>query len=223
MGCELPPSQPLPFQGAYQPVLTDFRTSFFLCSFAISDAYSDRAASLTARAVFISQGNALCKAMVPCSVSTDEAGFCKQHPTSGVSPPQELPSPCKRQALFQLPGFLRALALLHKTRLSLSDFHLVTETWFICSQLLSFLLIFPSQPQDTNPVYLHSSTPKPDLQTVPPNYCRTEEISPIWLTAWRGKEEIEGELSSRSYPSSPPSLVLLQPHFIVWQEQCEMV
>lgn len=142
---------------------------------------------LTARAVFILQGNALCKAIVPCSVSTDEAGLCVWGESS-----QELPSPCETQAFFQLPGFSRAPTLLHKTRLSLSDFHLVTEMWFIFSQLLSFLLIFPSQPQNTNPV-LAQQPPKTDLQTEHPNYCRTAKISPSWWTAWRERRKIEGK------------------------------
>jgi len=110
------------------------------------------------------QGNALCKAIVPCSVSTDEGGLCGQHPTCGVSPPISFPASARGRR-FSSSELSRAPALLHKNILPFGDFHVFMETWFTFRQLLSFLLFFPSWPQNTNPVSLHSSTPKPDLQT----------------------------------------------------------
>lgn len=112
---------------------------------------------LTPRAVFTLQENALCKAFVPCSLSSAEARFSGQHPTYGVSPSKVLSSLRERQAFFQFPGFLRTLTLLHKTRLSLRVFHLFTGMWFIFSQLLSFLLISPFWPQNSKAAYSHSS------------------------------------------------------------------
>lgn len=44
--CELLPGQPLTFQGAHRAALTNFRISFFLCNFVISDAYYDQVDSL---------------------------------------------------------------------------------------------------------------------------------------------------------------------------------
>lgn len=92
---------------------------------------------LTPRAVFTLQGNALCKALMPCSLSSAEAGVAGQHLTYGVSPSKVLSSPYERQAFFQFPGFLRTLTLLHKIRLSLSLSSLYWD--LIYFQSVSFL------------------------------------------------------------------------------------
>lgn len=81
---------------------------------------------------------------MPCSLSSAEAGPSVQCLTYGVSPSKVFSSLYERQAFFQFPGFLRTLTLVHKTRLSLTVFHLFTGMWFIFIQLLFFLLIFPS-------------------------------------------------------------------------------
>lgn len=177
---ELLPGRPLPFQGAHRPALANFRTSCFLCNFAISDAYYDQAASLHPEQYLFRREMLCVKHSYPAQSALMRQDSAGSTPCVGSVPPG---ASQQGKAPFQLPGFLRAPAFLHKTRLSLSDFHLFAETWFIFSQLLSFLLIFPSRPQNNNPMYLHSSTPKPDLQTVHPNYCRTAEISPSWWAA----------------------------------------
>lgn len=81
---------------------------------------------------------------MPCSLSSAEAGLSVQHLTYGVSPSNMLSSLYERQAFFQFSGFLRTLIFVHKTRSSLRVFHIFTEMWLIFSQLLFFLLIFPS-------------------------------------------------------------------------------
>lgn len=44
--CELLPGQPLTFQGAHWAALTNFRISFFLCNFVISNTYYNQVDSL---------------------------------------------------------------------------------------------------------------------------------------------------------------------------------
>lgn len=101
---------------------------------------------LTPRAVFTLQENALCKAFMSCSLSNAEAGLSGQHLTYTVSPSKVLSSLYERQAFSQFPKFLRTLTFLHKMRLSLRVFSLLTGMCLIFSQLLSFLLIFPYWP-----------------------------------------------------------------------------
>lgn len=63
---------------------------------------------LTARAIFISQGNALCKAIVPCSVSTDGTGLCRQHPMCGVNPPRSFLAPVRARPFCSFLDFASA-------------------------------------------------------------------------------------------------------------------
>lgn len=165
---------------------------------------------LTPRAVFTFQGNALYKALMPCSLSSAEAGLSGQHLTYRVGPSKVLSSPYERQAFFLFPGFLGTLTLLHKTRLSLS---LSSLYWDVIDfQSVSFL-----------PANFFLFAQQPELQKVYPFYCRRAEFCPRWWTAWRAREEIKGQWSSCSYPSRLLTLILSQPHFIAWQVWYEML
>lgn len=142
VGCELLPSQTLPSEGTHTTALTYVRTSFFLCNSAISHAYYDCAASLHPEQYLLCRGMLCVKHSCPAhsAVLRQDSG---QHLTYRVSPSKVLSTLYERQAFFQFPEFLRTLTFLHKTRLSLRDFHLFTGMCLIFSQLLSFLLIFP--------------------------------------------------------------------------------
>lgn len=119
-----------------------------------------------ATGVFVSQGNALSKALrvLPAQSAPGRLGSEGSAPHVGCVPLSTFPALVR--ALFQLPAFSRAPVLLHGTSLSLSHFfHMLTEMCFIFSQLLSFLLVFPpptSKHQSTVPAQQCARSRSPD-------------------------------------------------------------
>lgn len=120
------------------------------------------------------QGNALCKALMPCSLSSAEAGLSGQDLTYGVSLSKVLSSPYERQAFFQFTVFLRTLTLLHKSRLSLGLSFLYWDVVYF--QSVSFLpahFFFLTLEQQNS-----AFAQQPELQKVHPCYCRRAEFCP---------------------------------------------
>lgn len=146
MGRELLPGQPLPFQGAHRPSLTNSRTSFFLCNFAISDAYYDRAASLHPEQ-YLFRGEMLCvKHSYPAHSALMRQDSAGSTPRVGSVPPRSFPALARGRPLSSSLGFRGLRPFCTKLDYPLVTFICLTRRGLFsvsCFPSCSFFLLDP--------------------------------------------------------------------------------
>lgn len=206
VGYELLPSQTLPSQGAHRAALTYVRTGFFLCNSAISHAYYDWAASLHPEQYLLCRRMLCVKPSCPAHSAVLRQDSLGSTPHMEWVPPRCFPAFVKGRPFSSSLGFWELWPFYTKLDYPLESFISLLGCGLFsvsCFPSCSFLLFDP--------------------RTAKQRYCRRAEFCPRWWTAWRAREEIKGQWSSRNYPSRPLTLVLFQPHFIAWQVWCEML